>query len=467
MALAQDLAVIVLAAGKGTRMRSRLPKVLHPVCGRPLVRYPIRLSRELGAARVVLVVGEDEARVREALAEDEVEIVRQSEPLGTAHAALQARSALEHHAGPVLITYGDHALWRASTFATLLGAFRARSADLAILTAELPDAAAYGRVVRGRDGEVERIVEARDATPEIRAIREANMGVYVVSGKLLFPALARVHNRNQKREFYLTDLVEIFLGDGRRVTSARAADWEESLGINDRVDLAESERLLRRRLALHWMREGVTLVDPERTYLDADVEIGPDSLLEPGVALRGASRLGARCRVAAGAVIDDSTLGDDCFVKPHCWLEGATLGARCVVGPSAHLRPGARLADDVRVGNFVEVKNSSLGAGTRADHLAYLGDADVGAGVTIGCGAITVNYDGEKKSRTTIGDGAFVGCNSNLIAPVEIAAGAYVAAGSTITTRVPEGALGVARERQRTIEGWRARRFRGREGGHE
>jgi bifunctional UDP-N-acetylglucosamine pyrophosphorylase/glucosamine-1-phosphate N-acetyltransferase len=467
MGQAQELAVIVLAAGKGTRMRSRLPKVLHPVCGRPLVRYPIRLARELGAARVVLVVGEDEARIRAALQDDDVSIVRQAEPLGTAHAALQARAALEDHGGPILITYGDHALWRASTFAALLEAFRARSADLAILTAELPDAAAYGRIVRGPDGEVARIVEARDASPELRAIREGNMGVYVVAGKLLFPALSRVKNQNEKREYYLTDLVEQFLADGRRVTSARAPDWEESLGINDRADLAESERLLRRRLASHWMREGVSIVDPERTYLDADVEIGPDARLEPGVELRGRTRVGAGCRISAGSVLDDSVLGDDCWIKPHCWLEGATLGARCTVGPSAHLRPGARLADDVRVGNFVEVKNSSLGAGTKADHLAYVGDADVGAGVTIGCGAITVNYDGEKKSRTTIGDGAFVGCNSNLIAPVTIEAGAYVAAGSTITSRVPEGALAVARDRQRNIAGWRARRFHGREGGHE
>jgi bifunctional UDP-N-acetylglucosamine pyrophosphorylase/glucosamine-1-phosphate N-acetyltransferase len=215
------------------------------------------------------------------------------------------------------------------------------------------------------------------------------------------------------------------------------------------------------------MREGVSIADPERTYVDADVEIGPDSLLEPGAVLRGCTRVGAGCRIATGVVLEDCVLGDDCWIKPHCWLEAATLGSRCVVGPSAHFRPGVRLADDVRVGNFVEVKNSSLGRGTKADHLAYLGDSDVGAGVTIGCGAITVNYDGEKKSRTTIGDGAFVGCNSNLIAPVTIEAGAYVAAGSTITSRVPEGALAVARDRQRNIAGWRARRFHGREGGHE
>jgi bifunctional UDP-N-acetylglucosamine pyrophosphorylase/glucosamine-1-phosphate N-acetyltransferase len=461
MSEVSELAVVILAAGQGTRMRSRTPKVLHPVCGRPIVRWQIALARELGADRVVVVVGTGEDEVRSVLARDQVEVVRQREQLGTAHAALQAREALAGHTGPVLITYGDHALWRPATFAALLEAFRSRRADLALLTAELPDAAGYGRIVRGRDGEIVRIVEAKDATPEVLAIREGNMGVYVVSGPLLFPALASVKSDNAKREFYLTDLVEAFLSDGRRVTTSKCADWQESLGINDRLDLAETERLMRARINARWMREGVTFVDPERSYVEAEVEIGPDSVIEPGVQLRGRTRLGAGCRIAAGSVIDDSVLGDDCAIKPHCWLESATLGARCVIGPSAHLRPGARLADEVRIGNFVEVKNSSLGRGSKADHLSYVGDADVGAGVTLGCGAITVNYDGEKKTRTVIGDGAFVGCNSNLIAPVEVEANAYVAAGSTITTKVPAGALAVARERQRNIEGWRERRFRG------
>ena len=454
-----DLAVVVLAAGGGTRMRSRLPKILHPVCGRPIVRYPLALARDLGASCTVVVVGSDEAEVREALAEDDVEIVRQPEPLGTAHAVLMAKPLLADHRGPILINYGDHALYRPSTFASLIEVYGAREADLALLTAELPDASGYGRVVRGPDGELERVVEERDATPEIRAIREGNMGVYVTDAGFLFEALPQIGNDNQNGEFYLTDLVELALEKGRRVATDSVADWQESLGINDRADLAVAERIMRRRIADAWMSEGVTFVDPDHTYVDAGVYIGPDTLLEPGVVLRGRTRIGARCRLASGTVVEDSIVGDESFVKPHCSLEGAVLGQRCVVGPSAHLRPQTELADDVRIGNFVEVKNSTIGRGTKADHLSYIGDADVGSGVTIGCGAITVNYDGETKHRTVIGNDAFVGCNANLIAPVSVEHGAYVAAGSTITRDVPESALGIARTRQRNVEAWRERRF--------
>lgn len=464
MGRVDDVAVVVLAAGEGTRMRSEVPKVLHPICGRPILGYQLEIARALGAARCVVVVGgSSEPDVRAALTswDMDVEVVRQAQALGTAHAVLQARELLADWPGRVLITYGDHALYRASTFRRLLEIYGEREADLAFLTAILPDPARYGRVVRGADGGVERIVEERDASDEIRAISEANMGVYVAPGPRLFEALARVGNDNEKGEYYLTDVVDLVLGDGGRVVTHEVEDWHESLGVNDRVELAEAERLMRRRIAERWLREGVTIVDPDHCYIDAGVQIGRDALLEPGCALRGNTRIGADCRIGAGVVIDSSVLGADCYIKPHCWLEEATLGAHCTIGPSAHLRPDTRLADGVRIGNFVEVKNSVFGPGSKADHLAYVGDADVGAGVTIGCGAITVNYDGEKKSRTVIGDGAFVGCNANLIAPVTVAPRGYVAAGSTITNDVPEDALGVGRGRQRNIEGWRKRRFGG------
>ena len=456
---ADDLAVVILAAGKGTRMRSRLPKVLHAVCGRPIVRHLVLIARELGADRIVVVVGSGEEEVRDALAGDEVETVVQDKLLGTAHAALQARELLADHPGPILLTYGDHALYRVRTFEKLLEAWRERDADLALLVSELPDPTGYGRIVRGPDGEVERIVEEGDANAEIRAIRECNLGTYLARGPLLFDALARVGSDNVKGEFYLTDVVELCLREGRRVATARADDWRESLGINDRAELAAAERILRQRICERWMSEGVTFIDPDHSYVDADVEIGPDTLIEPGCALRGRTRVGAGSRISAGSVVEDSTLGKDCWIKPHCWIESSVLGERCAVGPSAHIRPGVRLEDDVRLGNFVEVKNSTVGRGTKADHLSYIGDADVGADVTIACGAITVNYDGRKKSRTIIGDRAFVGCNSNLIAPLEIEPDAFVAAGSTITRDVPVDALGVARARQRNIKGWRKRRF--------
>ncbi len=459
MAGVDDLAVLVLAAGGGSRMRSRLPKVLHAVCGRPIVRYQLGLARDLGAVRIIVVVGTDEAELRQALRDDDVEIVRQQEPLGTAHAVLAAKGLLADHRGPILINYGDHALYRPSTFASLIDVYRSREADLALLTAQLPDPSGYGRVVRDADGRLERVVEERDASPEIREIREGSMGVYVTNARFLFEALQQVGNDNERGEYYLTDLVKLALDKGRSVTTDTVTDWQESLGINDRRDLALAERVMRQRIADAWMSEGVTFVDPDRTYVDAGVYIGTDTVLEPGAVLRGRTRIGARCRIASGAVIDDSIVGDECFVKPHCWLEGALLGQRCIIGPSAHLRPQTELADEVRIGNFVEVKNSSLGRGTKADHLAYIGDADVGSGVTIGCGAITVNYDGESKHRTIIGDDAFVGCNANLIAPVRIEPDGYVAAGSTITRDVPEGALGVGRARQRNVEGWRARRM--------
>jgi bifunctional UDP-N-acetylglucosamine pyrophosphorylase/glucosamine-1-phosphate N-acetyltransferase len=464
MGRVDDVAVVVLAAGEGTRMRSGVPKVLHPICGRPILGYQLAIARELGAARSVLVVGgSSEQEVRAALAtwdmDMNVDVVRQAQALGTAHAVLQTAELLADWPGRVLITYGDHALYRTSTFRRLLEIYGEREADLAFLTADLPDPARYGRVVRGADGGVVRIVEERDANDEIRAISEVNMGVYVASGPKLFEALARVGKDNEKGEYYLTDVVDLVLADGGRIVTHAAKDWRESLGINDRVELAEAERVMRRRICERWLREGVTIVDPDHTYIDADVEIGRDTLLEPGCMLRGATRIGADCRIAAGVVIDSSALGDDCYIKPHCWLEDASLGAHCTIGPSAHLRPDTRLADGVRIGNFVEVKNSVFGPGAKADHLAYVGDADVGSGVTIGCGAITVNYDGEKKSRTVIGDGAFVGCNANLIAPVTVEPRSYVAAGSTITSDVPEGALGVGRGRQRNIEGWRKRRF--------
>jgi bifunctional UDP-N-acetylglucosamine pyrophosphorylase/glucosamine-1-phosphate N-acetyltransferase len=282
-----------------------------------------------------------------------------------------------------------------------------------------------------------------------------------VRGPFLFESLARVERNAARGEYFLTDIVEIALAQGRRVETVHAPDFDECQGVNSRLDLARAERVLRARIQQAWMLAGVTFTDPEHSYVDADVQLAQDVTLGPGVVLRGSTRIGEGSRIDAHAVIDDSVLGQGVWIKPHCWIESSRLGDRCVIGPSAHLRPDCALADEVRIGNFVEVKNSVLGAGTKADHLSYVGDADIGAGATLGCGAITVNYDGERKSRTRIGDEAFVGCNSNLIAPVAIARDGYVAAGSTITGDVPEGALGVARARQRNIAGWRARRFAG------
>ena len=453
------LAVVILAAGEGTRMRSRVPKVLHPLCGRPMIRYAVELARSLGAARTVAVLGSGEEEIRAELADSGVLFVRQAQRLGTGHAALQASALLEKHRGPLLVIYGDMPLLRKATIAHLLEAHARSAADLSLLTVEMPEPAAYGRIVRGRDGRIERIVELAAATPEEAALREINPGVYVAPAAALFRWLQRIEPTPPKNEYYLTDILELALGEKGRVETTRIADWREALGVNSRLDLAQAEAELRRRINEHWMLEGVTFENPELIRVDADVQIGRDTTLAAGVALRGATRIGERCRIGEGVVIEASTVGDGTHVKPHCAIEQSSIGSGCELGPSAHLRPKSTLCDGARVGNFVEVKNSTLGPGSKADHLSYIGDADLGEQVSIGCGVITVNYDGEQKRRTTIEDRAFVGCNSNLIAPVTIHADAYVAAGSTITQAVPGGSLGVARARQRNIEGWRARRF--------
>lgn len=454
-----DLALVLLAAGKGTRMRSRLPKVLHPVCGRPILMHALELGREIGAARRIVITGSGADEVREAVAKQDVELVLQREQLGTAHAALQARAALADHDGPVLVMNGDHPLYRARTLAALRETWESRKAGLAILVTEMPDPTGYGRVIRDASGRVTRVVEQNDCSEAERGVREVNLGAYLADARTLFELLARVGNQNAKSEFYITDLVELAIASGRPVESYAADDWRESLGINTRKELARAEALLRERIAEQLMLDGVTLADPATTYVEVDVRIGEDTVLGANVTIRAGSRIGSGCRIDPGVVIEASVIGDFVHVKPGCFFEGAKVGDRSEVGPNAHLRPGADLREDVRVGNYVEIKNSVLGPGTKADHLSYIGDADVGAGVTIGCGAITVNYDGAKKTRTTIGDRAFIGCNSNLIAPVTIEAEAYVAAGSTITKPVPGGSLAVARAQQRVIEGWRKKRF--------
>lgn len=433
-----DIAVIVLAAGQGTRMKSRRAKVLHELCGVPMLGHVLRTARALSPARLIVVVGRDAEAVRARYA-DQAEWVLQAEQRGTGHAVQVAEPSLAGFAGDVLVLYGDTPLLRAETIDRLRTVKRETGADLVMLTAR--SEGIPGRVVRDPDGRVSRIVEAQDARAEELAIAERNTGVYLFDASLLREGLASLRPDNEQGELYLTDVVGFAVATGRRVEGVEIADVEECLGINTRAELAEATRVMRRRILERHMEEGVTLIDPATTYVDADVRIGRDSILEPGVMITGGSVLGEGVRVKAGCVIESSRLGDD-----------------VEIGPSAHLRPGCDLAEGVKIGNFVEIKNSTLGAGTKAAHLAYLGDADVGAGVNFSCGAIVVNYDGYRKTRSEIGDGAFIGCNANLVSPVRIAPHAFVAAGSTITKDVPEEALAVARDRQRNIEGWVARR---------
>lgn len=433
------LAVVILAAGHGTRMKSSRAKVLHEIAGRPMLAYPVALAESLAPERLVVVIGRDADAVRAAFAERAAFVV-QAEQRGTGHAVQTALPALEGFEGEVLILYGDCPLLRAESVERLRTLKAESKAPLAILTSPAP---LPGLVVRGSDGRVERIVEQTDATPEELEIREGNTGVYLVDSDLLASALGELDSANAQAELYLTDVVAIARGRRLAVEALRLEDAGEAMGVNNRAELARATALQHRRNAERLMAMGVTVIDPSAAWIDTEVEIGRDSQVDPGVVITGPTRI-----------------GENVHVKAHCVIESSVIEDEVVVGPSAHLRPGTRLRRGVRIGNFVEVKNSEIGPGAKADHLAYIGDADVGAGATFGCGAITVNYDWEKKHRTVVGEGARVGCNANLVAPVELAPRSFVAAGTTVTKPVPSEAIAVSTGRQRNIEGWASRRRR-------
>jgi len=453
-----SFAVVVLAAGKGTRMKSALPKVLHPLLGRPLVTYAARAAQQAGAERVVVVVGHGAEAVQQALGPLGVRTALQAEQLGTAHALASARPELADWDGPVVVTMGDAPLISSATLRGLAEALPA-GGGMAMLTFEPDDPAQYGRVIRDGAGNVARVAEYKDASPEELAVREVNAGVYAFDAKV-WDFLAEVDRDNAAGEYYLTDLIEVYQRRGLPVRAFRADDPSELLAVNDRVQLAAVERVLLERLRERWMKEGVRMVMPETVYLEPDVELAPDVTLEPGVMLKGRTRIGEGSSVGAYSVISDSELAAGVEVRPHSVLEGAVLKEGAIVGPFARLRPQAVLEKGAFVGNFVEVKKSRLGPGVKAGHLAYLGDAQIGADSNIGAGTITANYDGQKKHPTIIGPRAFIGSNSVLIAPVRIGAEATVAAGSAINQEVPAGALAIARGRQRNIEGWAARKRR-------
>ncbi len=452
--------VVILAAGLGTRMRSKVPKVLHPLLGRPMLRYPVEAARQSGARETVVVVGHGAERVMEALADQGVRFAHQKEPLGTAHALAAAKPALQNFTGALLVTSGDTPLISKRTLHRLKEALGAQGRGMIVLTMKKDDPYGYGRIVRGADGRVARIVEEKDASPEERAITEVNTGVYAFDARV-WDLLAKVKNDNRAGEYYLTDLVARYLEAGLPVGALMAEDQEELIGVNTRAQLAEVERVLLDRLRAGWMERGVRMILPETIYLEPEVELAADVVLEPGVMLKGTTKVAEGARIGAYSVVENSVVGAGAEVRPHSVLEGARLEAGAVVGPLARLRPGAVLEEGAFVGNFVEVKNSVLGPGTKAGHLAYLGDATVGAGSNIGAGVITANYDGKKKHPTRIGQQAFVGSNSVLIAPVNIGDYAFVAGGSAITKDVPEGALAIGRGQQRIIEGWVWRKRKG------
>jgi len=457
------LTAVILAAGESKRMRSSRPKALHLLGGRKLIDYPVRSARALGA-RVVLVVGREADAVRAAVGEAaDLAYAEQKERLGTGHALLQARGACGDGSGTILVLPGDQPLMSETMLRALVERHRKAGAAATLLTAVLDDATGYGRVIR-EGGRPVAIVEDRDATPAQRAIREIGTSVYCFDERRLWGALDRVTPQNEQGEYYLTDVIALLARDGAVIEALAAPDPEECLGINDRKQLAQVAATLRRRTLGRLMAEGVTVLDPATTYVDDTVEIGADTVLYPGAMLEGATIIGAECVVGAGCQVSGSRLGDRVNLKPYCVLSDAVVEAEAQIGPFCHLRPKAHVGAAARIGNFVEVKKSRIGRGTKASHLAYIGDATVGDGVNIGAGVIIVNYDGADKHETTIGDRAFVGSNSSVVAPITIGDDAFVAAGSVITKNVPPGALAVERSQQVMKEGWVAGR-RARRGG--
>lgn len=437
---------IILAAGKGTRMKSKLYKVLHPVCGKPMVEHIINRVEETNPTEIVTIVGHGADKVQSQLGERS-QYALQAEQLGTGHAVMQAAEFLKGKKGTTLVISGDTPLLTSETLDNLFEYHQGKGASATILTAHAENPTGYGRILRDHVGIVDRIVEQKDATPEEAQVKEINTGTYCFDNELLFDALENLNTDNAQGEYYLTDIIEILKADGKNVAAYQTDDFNESLGVNDRVALAEANRLMRERINHQHMLNGVSFIDPAATYIDAGVIIGAETVIEPGVYLKGKTVIGENCVITAQSQIVDSTIEDNVTIKTSV-VEESVVRSGADVGPYAHLRPKAEIHENAHVGNFVEVKNAVVGEGTKVGHLSYVGDATLGKDINVGCGVVFVNYDGKKKHRTVVGDHSFIGSSVNIIAPVEIEANSCVAAGSTITDDIPEHALAIARARQ-------------------
>jgi bifunctional UDP-N-acetylglucosamine pyrophosphorylase/glucosamine-1-phosphate N-acetyltransferase len=441
---------VILAAGKGTRMKSDLHKVLHPIGGKAMLEHLLDTLLDVGIDETYLVIGHGAETVQSKIGE-RVKYCFQAEQLGTGHAVMQAEPVLKEKDGITLVINGDTPLITKETMTKLIARHQQSGAAATLLTTNLEDPSGYGRIKYDTHGNVLAIVEEKDASPEEKQIKEINVGFYAFDNRKLFSKLHRISNNNAQGEYYFTEIFDILRKDGEQVVTYLTEDAEETVSINDRIALAKAEEVLRRRINEMHMRNGVTLQDPERTYIEPGVEIGPDTVILAGCQIRGKTTIGKGCVIGPDTDLSDARIGDRVRIIRSVIVE-SDIDNDVTIGPFAHLRPGSKVGKEAKIGDFVEIKNSVIGDGSKVPHLSYIGDAEIGKGVNMGCGSIIVNYDGVKKHKTIVEDGAFVGCNSNLIAPVRVGKDAYVAAGSTIHLDVPAGAFAIARERQTNKE---------------
>lgn len=449
------LETLILAAGKGTRMRSKLPKVLHKVGGKTMLQHVIDAAKRAGSEREVVVIGSGAQLVRESTFG--VEFVVQEEQLGTGHAVLSAKKNFEKSEGTVLILCGDTPLLTSKLLKNFRAAHENSKCAATVLTAKMPDATGYGRIIREEDDTFKKIVEEKDATELEKKIREVNAGAYCFDVRKLFGALEKVKNDNAQGEYYLPDVLTILKDAGEKVGAFTAEYADETLGINSRVQLAAADRIFRMKKNHELMDAGVTIIDPNTTFIDYDTQIGQDTIIYPNTYIEGKTVIGEDCAIGPNIRFTDMKVGNKVTAQ-FSYCHEAEICDGVTLGPYVHIRPGTTIGENVKIGNFVEIKNSSVGEGSKLPHLQYIGDTDMGSGVNIGCGSVTCNYDGKQKFRTTIGDNAFIGCNTNLVAPVTVEEGAYIAAGSTITKDVPKDNLAVARARQTNISVWNDKR---------
>ena len=451
----EGIATIILAAGKGTRMKSELVKVLHPLLGLPMLSYPIELSLNgIKAEKTIVVVGHQADRIQEMFNDFKIDFALQKEQLGTGHAVLQAIPFLQSFSGTVLILCGDVPLVKVETLRSFIDTYKENKSTLSVLTAVVEEPFGYGRILRNSEGWLEKIVEEKDASEKERMIREINTGIFCVKAPFLMGGLREIGKENAQGEYYLTDLVEIAKKKGLRCSAHIVADPVEVMGINTRVDLAVANEKLRQEKLKDLMLSGVTIVDPKTTYVDRTVEVGKDTLLYPNCHLQGRTKIGERCIIEPNSKVSDSIIGNDVTIRSNSVITESKIEEGASIGPFAHLRPLSEVKAKAKIGNFVEVKKSVIGKGSKANHLAYIGDSFLGEDVNIGAGTITCNYDGFEKHQTIIGNRVFVGSNVELVAPVKVGNGSSIGAGTTVTKDVPEGALAISRVKQKNIKGW-------------